>query len=184
MARKVIFLDRDGTLNVDHGYVHCAEDWQWIAGAIEAMRQLQSAGYALAVVTNQSGIGEGYYQTSDVLSLHQNLQHQLAKEQITLDAIAFCPHAPAEGCRCRKPQTGLADQVAAQLGEPIDYPTSWMVGDKPSDVWFGAALEMKTVLLTSRYWSIGQPLSQPTIIGASLLETAEQIVTLSSTKNR
>lgn len=176
MARAVIFLDRDGTLNVDKGFVHRREDWEFTDRAVEALRGLRDAGYALAVVTNQSGVGRGYFGLEDVLVLHEYVRQQLARQGVKLDAIAICPHAPDDGCDCRKPRTGMARQIEAQLGEPVAYERSWVIGDKLSDLRFGQALGVRVALLRSRYWDEDQLPAPPTLIADSLYESAQAIL--------
>jgi D-glycero-D-manno-heptose 1,7-bisphosphate phosphatase len=172
---KVVFLDRDGPINVDHGYVYKIEDWQWAGGAIDGMKLLQQAGYKLAIITNQSGIGQGLYPVEDMHRLHDFMKAQLSKHGITIDAIAFCPHARDGDCDCRKPKTGMAKQIEANIGQ-LDYAASWTVGDKEADVGFGATLGTKTALVRSDYWQAKQLTTTPTIIVASLLEAAQYIV--------
>jgi D,D-heptose 1,7-bisphosphate phosphatase len=124
MARAVIFLDRDGTLNVDKGYVHRAEEWEFTDRAPEALRALRAAGYAIALVTNQSGVGRGCFTLDDVRALHEYVQQRLAEDGVSLDAIAVCPHAPDEGCSCRKPRTStdsvLSGSTPVALGSVTD----------------------------------------------------------------
>jgi D-glycero-D-manno-heptose 1,7-bisphosphate phosphatase len=137
--RKAVFLDRDGVINLDHGYVYRWEDFQFVPGAIDAMRRLRDDGYALVVVTNQAGVARGYYTEDDVLRLGERIRTHLAEEGIELAAIEYCPHLP-EGpvaayacvCDCRKPAPGMVLRAAARLG--LDLPASLMFGDKPSDL--------------------------------------------------
>ncbi len=174
--RKVAFLDRDGTINVDHGYVHKPEDWEFTEQAIEALGKLQQAGFALAVVTNQSGIGRGRYSMADVERVHRHLRDCLGEQDIQLDAVAFCPHTPDDDCLCRKPRTGMADQIAAELNASIDFPASWTIGDKPSDVGFGKGLGTNTGLIRGPHWQPGELIEQPNLIGNSLHEIVEAIL--------
>jgi D-glycero-D-manno-heptose 1,7-bisphosphate phosphatase len=153
MARTVALLDRDGTLNVDNGYVYRSQDFHWIPDAVAALKRLSDAGIAIAVVTNQSGIARGMYTAVDVEKLHQYMRDQLALQQVSLDAVAYCPHSADDDCACRKPCTAMAAQIEDQIGEEIDYPSSWMIGDKPSDVEFGIRLGVRTALIRSRYWN-------------------------------
>lgn len=176
MARPVIFLDRDGTLNVDKGYVHRPEDWQFTDRAPEALRELHEAGYAIALVTNQSGVGRGYFTLDDVQILHQYVQERLSEQGVRLDAIAVCPHAPDDGCSCRKPRTGMARQIKTQLREPIAYNRSWVIGDKLSDREFGRALGTQVYLLRSRYWHEGQLQDASVLISDSLYQAAQAII--------
>lgn len=177
---RVVFLDRDGTINVDLGYVHRLEDWEFLPGAIEAIRQLRGAGYRIAVVSNQSGIGSGLYTRDDVEQLHGHVARFLSNEGAEVDAWAFCPHTAADDCSCRKPRTGMIDAILRELNAPIDFAASWMVGDKPVDVEFGGALGMRSILLTSRYWDAVDPLHRPDQTAASLAEATRFILGLDS----
>jgi len=180
MPRPVIFLDRDGTLNVDKGFVHRVADWEFTDRAPDALRELRDAGYALALVTNQSGVGRGYFTLEDVHVLHEYVRQQLAQYGVTLDAIAVCPHAPDDGCECRKPRTGMARQIETQLGEPIAYEQSWIIGDKFSDLEFGRALGTQVCLLRSRYWDEDQLPGASVLITDSLYESAQAIIARST----
>lgn len=174
---KVVFLDRDGTINVDHGYVHRREDWEFTEHAVDALRWLRQAGFALAVVSNQSGIATGRYTRADVDALQRFVTKLLDDAGVRIDAWAFCPHAAAEDCPCRKPRTGMVRDIERHLDEPIDFARSWTIGDKPSDVLFGAASNMRTVLLTSRYWSPADEACTPTYRAANLFDAC-RVVTL------
>jgi D-glycero-D-manno-heptose 1,7-bisphosphate phosphatase len=176
MSRRVVFLDRDGTINVDHGYVHRIEDWQFLAGALDAMRALQVGNYALAVVTNQSGIARGYYSAAEVLTLHEHMKQEAARAGVSIDAVAYCPHQAEARCSCRKPGTQMSSQIEQQLGGRIDYRHSWTVGDKLSDIAFGASLGTQTALLSSPYWSDGELSQRPNLIADSLQQVAAQIL--------
>jgi D-glycero-D-manno-heptose 1,7-bisphosphate phosphatase len=177
--KKVIFLDRDGTINVDHGFVHKIEDWEWTSGAIGAMKSLQDSGFMLAVITNQSGIAEGLYTESDMRGLHEHMKQELEKNGVTLAAIAFCPHGRDQAdCDCRKPNIGMAKQIEEKIGE-IDYGNSWTIGDKLADVGFGKKAGTHTVLLRSTYWEekdINEN-ERPDIVADSLAEAADLILT-------
>jgi D-glycero-D-manno-heptose 1,7-bisphosphate phosphatase len=142
--RPAAFLDRDGVINIDHGYVYRWEDFTFVPGAIEGLRRLQAAGYALVVVTNQSGIARGYYGEDDVRILHDALRDSLAPLGVTLDAIEYCPHLPEAtvaryrmDCDCRKPAPGMILRSAQALG--LDLAGSLMFGDKASDIDAGRA---------------------------------------------
>lgn len=142
--RPAAFLDRDGVINIDHGYVYRWEDFAFVPGAVDAMRRLQAAGYALVIVTNQSGIARGYYDEAALLSLHEALRENLARQGVQLDAIEYCPHLPGAtlarygiDCDCRKPAPGMILRSAEALG--IDLAGSLMFGDKSSDIEAGRA---------------------------------------------
>ncbi len=137
--RPAAFLDRDGVLNVDHGYTHRSEQFEWIDGAPEAVRLLNEAGYYVLVVTNQSGIARGYYTEEAVKALHAHMQKDLASYGAHVDAFYFCPHHPegtikalAIHCQCRKPAPGMLEQAASEW--PIDRSASFLVGDKYEDM--------------------------------------------------
>lgn len=176
MAARIVLLDRDGTINVDHHYVHQWRQWEFAPGAVEALRILRSAGFRLAVVSNQAGIARGYFPAADVDALHARLCEELLAQQAELDAIVYCPHGPHDACACRKPRPGLAAVVEQQIDEAIDYAASWTIGDKVSDIEFGQALGTRTALIASEYWKAGDPLRQPPdLFVASLLEAARRI---------
>ncbi len=176
MSKKVVFLDRDGTLNVDHGYVNEAAMWEWIPGAIDACKKLQDAGYALAIVTNQSGIAQGLYTIDAMHELHRFMEAELEKHGVHLDAIAFCPHGREQhDCNCRKPNIGMAKQIEEKIGA-IDYANSWMVGDKEADALFGKNAGTKMALIRSRYWKDGSVSARPDVVVDSLAEAADIIL--------
>jgi D-glycero-D-manno-heptose 1,7-bisphosphate phosphatase len=174
VGRKVVFLDRDGVINIDHGFVHKWANWQWAPGAKEGLAVLNELPYDLVVVTNQSGINNGYYRLEDMVEVHKRMESELKKEGVIFAAIVYCPHRDDEGCGCRKPKTGMAEMAEESVGK-IDYKNSWVVGDKEKDMNFGRSLGTKTVLVRSRYWQEGDVDHQPDLIVDSLLEAAEFI---------
>lgn len=174
--KKVIFLDRDGTINIDSGYVYKIEDWQWMAGAIEGMKLLQKAGFVLTVITNQSAVAVGKYTVEDIQVLHRFMVDELQKHGVKIAAIAFCPHGrDQDDCDCRKPKIGMARQIEVRIG-PIDYASSWTIGDKELDVAFGKNVGTKTALMRSQYWEEEKVQEQPDLVVDSLLDAAKKIV--------
>ena len=132
MARFV-FLDRDGTLTHDGGgYTHRVEDYALLPGAVEGLRRLRDAGFALAIVTNQSGIARGYCDEAAYDRFRAHLAAELARQGIEVVRTFHCPHLPEAGCRCRKPEPGMLMRARLELG--ADLAASWVVGDMPSDV--------------------------------------------------
>ena len=139
MTTATIFLDRDGVINQDTGYVSHSDDFIFIDGVIDAMKQLKQKGYQLVVVTNQSGIARGLFSEEDFIRLTEWMDWSLADRGVDLDGIYFCPHHPTEGqgsdtqvCDCRKPAPGMFLEATQELN--IDLAASYMVGDKVSDM--------------------------------------------------
>lgn len=148
---KAIFLDRDGTINIDHGYVHQIGDFHFIDGVIEALQQLKAQGYLLVLVTNQSGIARGYFSEDQFLQLTEWVDWSLADRNVDLDGIYYCPHHPEglgkyrEDCDCRKPKAGMFTQAIRDLN--IDPTQSIMVGDKLEDMLAAQAANVATKIL-------------------------------------
>lgn len=138
MTRKAAFLDRDGVINVDHGYVHRIEDFQFQEGIFEACRHLAARGYLLIVVTNQSGIARGYYSGEEFAILTAWMTGVFADQGVKISAVYHCPHHPDFGppadrdCDCRKPKPGMIDRAVAAFG--LDRSASLMIGDSLSDL--------------------------------------------------
>jgi D-glycero-D-manno-heptose 1,7-bisphosphate phosphatase len=178
----VVFLDRDGTIITDRKYLHRIEQVDFLPGAVEALRSLEGAGFTLIIATNQSGVARGYFTEDDVRRVHEYLRELLAEEGVHIHGFFYCPHHP-EGTvpeyaiisECRKPDIGLAKQAEGALGS-IDYPNSWAIGDKVSDVQFGQKLGSHTALIRSEYWS-APPEPKPDLVVNTLLEAAQKIRT-------
>lgn len=139
LKKPAMFLDRDGVLNVDKGYIHRPEDFIWVEGAPEAVKWLNDRGYLVIVVTNQAGIARGYYTEEEFLRLMDWVNGELRRRGAHIDAVYHCPHHPTEGfgayrreCRCRKPAPGLLERALAEW--EIDTAHSFMIGDKESDL--------------------------------------------------
>jgi D-glycero-D-manno-heptose 1,7-bisphosphate phosphatase len=132
MVMKAAFLDRDGVINHDLDYVYKVEDFHFTEGCIDALKQLQSKGFTLFVVTNQSGIGRGYYSEEEYQRLTTWYVKVLFDAGVTITQVYHCPHSPEDKCACRKPKPGMFLQAANDYN--IDFSTSIMVGDKNSDM--------------------------------------------------
>ena len=153
---RAAFIDRDGVLNEDQGYVYRPADFHWLPGAVDALAQLQDQGWALVVVTNQSGIARGLYTMADLDRLNQHITTELDRQGVRLDGSYACPHLPqgtvAEyrlDCDCRKPRPGLILRAARELN--LDLANSCLFGDKASDIEAGRAAGV------ARCWLIGTP---------------------------
>lgn len=144
MSHRAAFIDRDGVLNAERGFVHRIEDFELLPGAVEALRRLQSAGYRRVVVTNQSGIARGLYTEADFERLMGEVRLRLRAEGVSFDALEYCPHLPdaplaqyRRVCGCRKPEPGML--LTAIRALEIDPVASFLVGDRISDVQAGRA---------------------------------------------
>ena len=135
---KAVFLDRDGTINVEKHYLHKVEEFEFLPGVIEGLKILQDAGYLLVIVTNQSGIGRGYYTEEDFHHLNKWMIDTLKKQGVDITKVYYCPHLPnatvesyRKDCDCRKPKLGMYMQAAHELD--IDVDSSYTIGDKIRD---------------------------------------------------
>ena len=146
-SQKAIFLDRDGTINVDTGYVHTMDAFIWLPGVIEALQLLKRSDYLLIVVSNQSGIARKFYTIADLLVLQKQINQELKKYHCPIDAWYFCPHLPkiSGPCTCRKPKPGLL--FTAINEHQIDPGKSWLIGDHLSDVQAARAANIPAIKL-------------------------------------
>jgi D-glycero-D-manno-heptose 1,7-bisphosphate phosphatase len=182
-----VFIDRDGTLTEEVGYVNHPSRIRLLPQSAEAIRRLNRAGMAAVVVTNQSGVARGYFSEEVLASVNAAMVAQLKAEGAYLDGLYVCAHHPTEGappyrveCDCRKPKPGLLMRAAADLG--LDLRRSWMVGDKPSDLAVGHRVGARTILVLTGYgrgeWEYRGatfPVA-PDHVVADLLEATERIV--------
>ncbi|WP_411844393.1 D-glycero-alpha-D-manno-heptose-1,7-bisphosphate 7-phosphatase [Salinicoccus sp. HZC-1] len=144
-----VFLDRDGVINEVLServkFVNTAEDFHLLPGAGEGIKKLNDAGYKVYVVTNQGGIGLGYMSEEALEAVHQEMEEQLAGFDAVIDSIAYCPHMPQSGCRCRKPKPGMLMDLAKKHG--IDLSGSYMAGDREPDIEAGRNAGTKTIFI-------------------------------------
>ncbi len=153
---KVVFLDRDGTLNEEVHYLHKPEDLKILPGVPRALRMLREAGFRLVVITNQAGVARGYYTCQDVEKLHRYMNELLEKENAGIDGFYYCPHHPDYGigiykkaCRCRKPGIGMFE--AAEKDFSVDKAHSYMIGDKRLDIEAGRNYGVFSILVGTGY---------------------------------
>ena len=132
MSIKVIFLDRDGVINEEVGYLHKIKDFKFINGVMDSCNYFLSLGYQIIVVTNQSGIGRGLYKEEDFNIVNEWMLDNFRQEGIRILDVFFCPHGPDDNCHCRKPKPGLF--INAKEKYDIDMKKSWMIGDKEVDI--------------------------------------------------
>ncbi len=129
---KTVFLDRDGVINKDIGYVYKIEDFEFIEGVFASFKYLKKKGFHLIIVTNQSGIGRGYYTEQDFNNLNDWMLRKFKAQSIDILDVFYCPHQPKDHCLCRKPKTAMFE--AADAKYKIDKINSWMIGDKENDI--------------------------------------------------
>ncbi len=145
MSVKALFLDRDGTLMVDVGYPRDPDQVELLPGVVDALTACRQAGYRLSIISNQSGVGRGYFDAATVEAVHRRLVDRLAAHGVLIDDAQYCLHAPEDHCACRKPSALMIERSARQLG--ADLTQSFMIGDKPSDVEAGRRAGCHTILL-------------------------------------
>ncbi len=146
-----VFLDRDGTINVEVNYLHCPADVELIAGVGPAIARLNRAGLLVVVVSNQAGIARGFYEAADVAAVHTHMTMLLRQSGAKIDGWYYCPHHPdfTPACSCRKPLPGMLLQAALDL--KIDLKASWMIGDTRGDIEAGKAAGCRSILVRTGY---------------------------------
>ncbi len=170
---RAVFLDRDGVINEESGYVKSWSGFRFIPGSKEALRLLSANGCKVFVATNQSGIGRGYFSEEALRNIHEKMKKDIESAGGRIDGIYCCPHLPDARCRCRKPDTGMLERAALEHG--IDLSASYVVGDKPMDIEMGKRACCRTVLVRTGYGSVYSGL-EPDFIAENLLEAARLII--------
>ncbi len=191
---KAVFLDRDGTVNEEVGYLRDIDKLVLIPGVAGAIRRLSDAGFKIVLVTNQSGVARGYFPEALVHEAHARLDEMLKQEGARIDAVYYCPHHPTAGnsrytvdCDCRKPRTGLLDRAARDMDINVSH--SYMVGDKWSDVELGQRAGAISVLVQSGF-SHDDPgnkrpahVKDPDFVAGTLREAADWILERETTQS-
>lgn len=159
----LVILDRDGVINHDSDdYIRSVDDWRPIAGSIEAIARLSRAGYRVAVATNQSGLGRGYFSLDELEQIHAQLCQRVEEQGGSIAGIFYCPHLPDEGCHCRKPATGLLEAIQNELGESVAG--AWFIGDSLKDLQAARAMHCKPALvLTGKGGKTREQLQSPDV---------------------
>lgn len=186
-SRKAVFLDRDGVIIEDVGYLGDPSRVRFLSGAVEAIRILNEQGFLVIVISNQSGVARGYLSERDVNGVHAAIEHNLKAQDARIDEFYYCPHHPDAkvecyrlDCNCRKPKPGMVIQAAHKWN--VDLHKSFVVGDKLTDLQMGKAVGAKTILVLSgegqraleemRSWN-----SEPDRVAGDLREAVEWILT-------
>jgi len=146
---RLVLIDRDGTINVERNYLSAPDQIQLLPQAAEGIKILRGIGLSIAVVTNQSGIGRGFFDTARLGEIHQRLEKVLREAGTKIDAIYFCPHTPPDNCKCRKPQTDLAQAAARDFN--TDLSKSFVIGDNVCDIELGKNIGATTILVRTGY---------------------------------
>ncbi len=189
-SRPAVFIDRDGTISEEVGYVNHPSRYKVFPFAATALRRLHEAGWLAVLVTNQAGVARGYFSEDLIHTVHDLLQAELNKQGARLDAIYYCPHHPSVGdapyrqaCDCRKPQTGLITRAAAE--HDIDIKRSWMIGDRYSDIELARNANLRAAFVLTGYgrgeWEFSRHRwaewrGEPEIVAENLLEAVERII--------
>ena len=187
MSRPAVFMDRDGTLSHEIGYVNHASRFRLFSYAVDAVRLINRSGYLAVLVTNQAGVARGYFPESVIHEVHASVQNAMAAGGARLDGLYVCMHHPTAGeppyrqdCDCRKPRPGLLLQAQRELD--VDLKRSWMVGDRHGDLQVAWNVGARAALVKSGYglgeWSYHMPKwpRRPDLVAEHLLEAVERIV--------
>jgi D,D-heptose 1,7-bisphosphate phosphatase len=145
MNFKAVFVDRDGTINIDGPYLSDPEKFQMYPGVGEGAKILKDHGFKIIIITNQSGIGRGYFTENDLVKIHEKMRQVFRKYQVDIDGIYYCPHHPNANCECRKPKTKLFEKAVQE--HHIDVKKSYMIGDTIQDIEAGKKIGVKTILI-------------------------------------
>ena len=146
---KAVFLDRDGTININQPeYTHKISQFKFAPGAISGLQKLSKTDYKIIIVTNQSGIGKGYFKEKDLEKLHKWMLEELEKKGVRIDKIYYCPHHPNDNCLCRKP--GIAMLLKAVKDFNINLSKSWVIGDDEKDIIMGREANVKTIKIGNK----------------------------------
>jgi D,D-heptose 1,7-bisphosphate phosphatase len=175
MSNKAVFVDRDGTINIDGPYLSDPDKFRMYPGVGEGISKLKKSGYKIIVITNQSGIGRGYFTEKNLLKIHEKMKEEFQHFNTKIDGIYYCPHHPDIYCECRKPKTKLFEKAIHD--HDIDVTKSYMVGDKMQDVEAGKKIGVKTILIpTLNNENTGTKKQKPDYIATNFTKAVEWIL--------
>jgi len=178
--RPAVFLDRDGTIAEEVGYLNHASRFRMFPFVAAAIRCLNEAGFPVVVVTNQSGVGRGYFPESLVRSVNEMMKEELAAVGARIDAIHYCPHTSADRCDCRKPRPGLLERAARE--HSLDLARSFVVGDRYGDIELARNVRARGILVRTGYgegelaWHSARWPTQPNFVAEDLSKAADWIL--------
>jgi D-glycero-D-manno-heptose 1,7-bisphosphate phosphatase len=178
--RPAVFLDRDGTIAEEVGYLNHASRFRMFPFAAAAIRRLNEAGFPVIVASNQSGVGRGYFPESLVQTVNELMTEQLAASGARIDAVYYCPHTSADNCDCRKPKTGMIERAARE--HSLDMARSFIVGDRYGDIELARRAHAKGILVRTGYgegelaWHSDKWPSQPDFVAEDLSKAADWIL--------
>ena len=180
LLRPAVFLDRDGTIAEEVGYLNHASRFRMFPFVAGAIHRLNEAGLPVIVVTNQSGVSRGYFPESLVHTVNKLMTQQLAEAGARIDAIYYCPHTSAENCNCRKPKTGMLDRAAQE--HALDPQRSFVVGDRYGDMQLARNAQARAILVRTGYgegelaWQAANWPVQPDFVAEDLRQAADWIL--------
>jgi len=172
---KIVLLDRDGTIIVNKHYLSEPNQVEFIPGAIQGMKVMQDNGYLLAIISNQSGVGRGFFTENDVKEVNSRLVKLLSENGIKISSVHYCPHGPDDNCDCRKPRPGMLFETIEELsGDPKKV---WMVGDNKADIEAGQNAGVNTILVRTGYGTEVEAKGncKPDFIADDLIEVANLV---------
>ncbi len=175
--RPAVFLDRDGTINREIGYLSDPEQFELLPNALAGLKKMQDLGYRLVIVTNQAGIGLGYFTKEDFYQVNKKMLVELSQAGVLIDKIYFCPHSKAENCTCRKPEIGLIQRAQEELN--LDLAHSFFIGDSEIDILTGVRAGLTTIWIENeRALNLHEQPPRPDFVAKDLLEAAKIILNL------
>jgi len=180
MGNKAIFIDRDGTINVNVEYLDNPEDFQMYPGVGEGIKLLKDSGYKIIIITNQSGLARGYFSEETLDKIHERMKKELYEKGATIDGIYICPHHPDENCDCRKPKTGLLEKAITDFN--IDPEKSYFIGDRMLDVEAGHKIGAKTALVPEDKEKVSIEMKESDIIPDIICENFYSVAQLITNK--